>query len=72
MSSEPKKKGGRPVKPADQVLVQKSIRMLRSQWATYDAAGGIEWLRGLVDAGDIEWLRDLVDKANAKRPPGKG
>lgn len=49
MNSELKSKGGRPSKPDDQRLVQRSIRLLPSQWAKFDAAGGIEWLRGLID-----------------------
>ena len=49
MNNEPKSKGGRPAKPDDQRLVQRSIRLLPSQWAKFDAAGGIEWLRGLID-----------------------
>jgi hypothetical protein len=47
--NEPKTKRGRPFKADEQKLVQRSIRMLPAQWAKYDAAGGIEWLRGLVD-----------------------
>ena len=49
MNSEPNSKRGRPFKPDDQKLVQRSIRLLPSQWAKFDAAGGIEWLRGLID-----------------------
>jgi hypothetical protein len=40
--------------------VQRSIRLLPSQWAKYDAAGGIEWLRG------------LIDRSKPKPPPDKG
>lgn len=49
MNTEPKSKGGRPPKPDAERLVQRSIRLLPSQWAKFDAAGGIEWLRGLID-----------------------
>lgn len=49
MNSEPKNKRGRPFKPDEQRLTQRSIRLLPAQWAKYDAAGGIEWLRGLID-----------------------
>lgn len=60
MNSEPKNLGGRPPKPDDQKLVQRSIRLLPSQWAKYDEAGGIEWLRG------------LIDRSKPKTPPDKG
>jgi hypothetical protein len=49
MNSEPKSKRGRPFKPDEEKLVQRSIRLLPAQWAKFDAAGGIEWLRGLID-----------------------
>lgn len=58
MNTEPKNRGGRPVKPDDQRLVQRSIRLLPTQWAKFDAAGGVEWLRG------------LIDRARPKLPPG--
>lgn len=57
--SEPKNKGGRPFKPDDQKLVQRSIRLLPAQWAKYDASGGIDWLRG------------LIDRSKPKTPPDK-
>lgn len=47
MTNDPKPKG-RPPKPADERLVQRSIRLTPAQWAKFDAAGGIEWLRGLI------------------------
>ena len=50
MSTEPKNKGGRPHKPEEQKLIQRSIRMLATQWVKVDANGGIPWLRDLVDA----------------------
>lgn len=59
MNSEPTNKGGRPTKPDDQKLVQRSIRLLPAQWAKFDAAGGIEWLRG------------LIDRSKPKVPPNK-
>ena len=59
MNDELKCKGGRPTKPDDQRLVQRSIRLLPSQWAKFDAAGGVEWLRG------------LIDRARPKVPPEK-
>jgi hypothetical protein len=59
MKDEPKNKGGRPAKPDDQRLVQRSIRLLPSQWAKFDAAGGVEWLRG------------LIDRARPKAPPDR-
>jgi hypothetical protein len=60
MNTEPKNRGGRPFKPNDQKLVQRSIRLLPSQWLKYDQAGGIEWLRG------------LIDRSKPKPPPDKG
>ena len=60
MNTEPKSKGGRPPKPEAERLVQRSIRLLPSQWAKFDAAGGIEWLRG------------LIDRSKPKTPPDKG
>lgn len=74
MNSEPKNKGGRPTKPDDQRLVQRSIRMLPSQWVMFDAVGGVGWLRALIDraGGSVEWLRGLIDRARPKVPPDKG
>lgn len=48
MEQEKRKRGGQP-KPAEEQKVQRSIRLLPAQWAKYDAAGGIEWLRALID-----------------------
>lgn len=59
MKDEPKSRGGRPPKPDDQRLVQRSIRLLPAQWAKYDASGG------------IEWLRSLIDRAKPNGPPDK-
>lgn len=59
MSTEQKRKAGRPFKPDDQRLVQRSIRLLPAQWQKFDEAGGIEWLRG------------LIDRARPKSPPGQ-
>ncbi len=60
MNTEPKNKGGRPPKAEADRLVQRSIRLLPSQWAKFDAAGGIDWLRG------------LIDRSKPKLPPDKG
>lgn len=46
---QPKRKRGGQEKPDDQKLVQRSIRLLPAQWAKYDAAGGLPWLRDLID-----------------------
>jgi hypothetical protein len=46
---QPKNPGGRPPKPEAERLVQRSIRLTPAQWAKFDAAGGIAWLRGLID-----------------------
>lgn len=46
---QPKNTGGRPPIPDDERLVQRSIRLRPAQWKKFDAAGGIEWLRKLID-----------------------
>ena len=43
----PKNKGGRPPKPEDQKLVQRSVRLTPDLWAKIDAHG-LEWLRALI------------------------
>jgi hypothetical protein len=40
--------GGRPEKPDDQKLVQRSIRLLPKHWAKIDAAG-LDELRALLE-----------------------
>lgn len=45
---EPKNKGGRPPKLGE-TMVQRSLRLTPKQWAKFDAAGGIDWLRRLID-----------------------
>jgi hypothetical protein len=47
---EEKNRGGRPPKPDDEKLIQKSIRMTRKQWAKVKKYGGIEWIRKVIDA----------------------
>jgi len=44
-----KNTGGRPPIPDDERLVQRSIRLKRAHWEKFEAAGGIEWLRKLID-----------------------
>jgi hypothetical protein len=44
---QPKNKGGRPTKPEDMRLVQRSIRLPPALWAKIDAHG-LEWLRGVI------------------------
>lgn len=46
---QPKKPMGRPPVPPDQKLEQRSIRLTAAQWAKIEAAGGITWLRSLID-----------------------
>lgn len=46
---QPKNPGGRPPKPDDEKLVQRSIRMRQAQWDKVDANGGVDWLRKLID-----------------------
>ncbi len=43
-----KNKGGRPKKDPDDILVQRSIRLSKDQWAKIDAAG-LSALRKLID-----------------------
>lgn len=50
---QPKNKGGRPPKSDDQKLVQRSLRLTPAQWDKYDQAGGIEWLRKLIDRAKV-------------------
>lgn len=49
MTTEPKNKGGRPSKPAEERLEQRSVRLTPAQWAKVDANGGQAWLRQLVE-----------------------
>jgi len=50
-----KNKGGRPKKAPDAVLVQRSIRLSKDQWAKIDAAG-------------LSALRKLIDRWKPKTP----
>ena len=45
---------GRPTKPDDEKLVQKSIRLKKKHWDKVDRFG-------------LEWLRSLIDKAKAPK-----
>jgi hypothetical protein len=45
----PKKPMGRPPVPVEERLVQRSVRLTMAQWAKFDAAGGLPWLRKLID-----------------------
>ena len=45
---QPKNKGGRPPKPDDERLVQRSIRLPPELWAKIAANGGIDWLRAVI------------------------
>jgi hypothetical protein len=49
-----KSKGGRPPKPGDQRMVQRSMRMPPDLWAKIDLYGR-------------EWLREVVRKAKAPK-----
>jgi hypothetical protein len=40
---------GRPPKPPEETLKQRSIRLTDAQWGKYDAYGGVKWLRRLID-----------------------
>ncbi len=46
---QPKNPGGRPPVPDAKRLLQRSIRLTAGQWAKIDAAGGVEWLRKIID-----------------------
>ena len=49
MTQNPKKRGrGRPPTAPESHLLQRSIRLTAKQWAKVDA-GGIRWLRQLID-----------------------
>lgn len=50
-----KNKGGRPKKAQDAVLIQRSIRLSKEQWAKIDEAG-------------LAALRKLIDRWKPKRP----
>jgi hypothetical protein len=43
MNTEPKNKGGRPVKPESERRVHRSMRLLPHHWAKIDAAGKAEF-----------------------------
>jgi hypothetical protein len=51
---EPKNKGGRPPLPESERLEQRSIRLKSAHWAKMDAAGGIEWLRALIQRAKVQ------------------
>lgn len=53
MTTEPKNKGGRPFKSAEERLVQGSARFTPAQWAKIAAGGGQAWLRDLVDKAEL-------------------
>ncbi|WP_157497384.1 hypothetical protein [Diaphorobacter sp. J5-51] len=52
---EQKKPRGRPPTPEDKVLLMRSIRLTREQWAKVDAAG-------------LRALRQLIDRWKPKQP----
>ena len=54
-----KNKGGRPVKPDADRLVQRSIRMPPALWAKIDANGGLVWLRETVRAAQDQKIAGL-------------
>lgn len=47
---------GRPVKPMEELLVAKSIRLTAKQWKTLDSVG-VPRLRELLDSGSLSSLR---------------
>jgi hypothetical protein len=49
---EQKRARGRPPKPPDERLEQRSIRLTAAQWAKVDA-NGITWLRSLIQRARI-------------------
>lgn len=54
-------RGGQP-KAAEDLLLQKSIRMREAHWATLEAAGGVPTLRGLLDKYSAAELRGVLDR----------
>jgi hypothetical protein len=44
---QPTKPKGRPPKPPEQRLIQRSIRLTAAQWAKVES-NGIDWLRRLI------------------------
>lgn len=54
-------RGGQP-KAAEDLLLQKSIRMREAQWATLEAAGGVPTLRGLLDKYSPAELTGLLER----------
>ena len=49
---QPKNRGGRPAKQADERMVQRSLRMPPDLWAAIDAHG-------------LDWLRETVRRSHA-------
>jgi len=49
-----KRPRGRPPVPPDEKLEQRSIRLTAAQWAKIEAAGGMEWLRRLIDRAKLK------------------
>jgi len=52
---QPKRPRGRPPTPADEKLVQRSIRLTAGQWEKIDAYG-------------LAWLRRIIDKSKPPKP----
>jgi hypothetical protein len=43
-------KTGRPPKPPEEKLEQRSLRLTKAQWAKLAALGGAEWIRKKINA----------------------
>lgn len=52
MENTPKRGRGRPAKPVEETLEQRSVRFSRKHWAKIDE-GGMPWLRDLVEKGKL-------------------
>lgn len=64
-TEKPKRSRGGQPKPKEQHLVQKSVRMLGSQWAKMERNGGPEWLREVVDAAPDQPLQRAASGAKS-------
>ncbi|PTT86156.1 hypothetical protein DBR42_13900 [Pelomonas sp. HMWF004] len=59
---QPKRGRGRPPKPPEERMEQRSIRLSLAHWAKIDANGGIDWLRGVIERAKAA-IKPPADKA---------
>jgi len=60
------RRGRPPLKPAER-LVQRSVRLSAADWEKVDAAGGVEWLRGLVQGTKVATPAHAPRRTSTKR-----